>query len=347
MKKIHIVIMGRTGVGKSTIVNSVMGEDVAESGDGPAVTRENKVYESERNIKIASSVGTSKEELWKISLYDTVGLEIDQKITKDTLQCIKSHITHAKNESDEQDVTVVWFCINEQTHRFESYESDLIKKLSMEYEIPFVIVLTQCVSKKNNELATEIQKRIPNMPIFRIMAKDYMFDDDIVIRSYGLDSLLLESITNYYKYKIQVIDTIIDSLTITADNKMRNITDRGNKCISKCSHNVGKIAWVPLGCIPYVHGKCIQMISDLNAIAGLSKDEDFADEIFTDVVLGVLATPLMAVPLLSSLAAQSYIEVVGENYLKALIEVIKISSESELKNKKIMKEKMKQQLKSI
>ena len=177
------------------------------------------------------------------------------------------------------------------------------------------------------------------------MASDYLFDDEITIKSFGLDELVQLSIKDYYQYRINVIESIIDELSVQSDEQIKKVESRGNWCISDYSEQAGKIGWVPGGCIPFVHGKCIKMIADLNEIGGLSKDKSFTDEVFTDVVLGIFATPLMTVPLLSKFAAESYIVTVGDNYLKAMISVIKSSSEVELKNKRLMKERMKSQLK--
>lgn len=339
MRKIRIIIMGKTGVGKSTIINSVLGENKAKTGDGAAITKENKIYKCKRLIETYGKINC------EISLYDTVGLEVDRKITNSTLQEIKKHIEYARTHSELEDVNVVWFCINERSNRFEDYEVDLIKKLSIEYEIPFVIVLTQCISKKDSKLAENVREKLPQVPIRRIMAEDYPLDDDITIKAYGLNELLLLSINDYYKYKIQVIESKIDELSAKADNRIKTMERRGKNCISDYSEKAGKIAWVPGLCIPVVHGKCIQMISELNFIGGLSREASFADEIFTDVVLGIISTPLMAVPLFSTFAAQAYVETVGENYLKAMVEVVKISSDIELKNTKLMKERMKKQMK--
>ena len=52
----------------------------------------------------------------------------------------------------------------------------------------------------------------------------------------------------------------------------------------------------------------------------------------------------MAVPFLSSFSAQAYVETIGENYLNAIIEVVKESSESELKDAKLMKARIKRHL---
>lgn len=339
--------MGKTGVGKSTIINSVLGEKKAETGDGTAITRENKVYDCKRMVELGQSntPGRYSKVNYEISLYDTVGLEVDSRITRDTLSKIKKHIQEAKQNSSVDDVNIVWFCINERSNRFETYEAELIKQLSNEFEIPFVIVLTKCISKKSGKLAEEIQNKMPNIPIRRILASDYEFDDDITIKAFGLEELLSMSINDYYDYRIKVIDSIIDELSKQSDAKIKEIETKGNACIRKYSVEAGKIGRIPGGCIPFVHSKCIKMISDLNSIGGLSKDKEYASEVFDDIIVGIVMAPFMILPFLSKLAAESYIESVGENYLKAMINVISLSSKAELNDKKLVKEKMKQQLK--
>lgn len=183
MKKVRIVIMGKSGVGKSTIINAVIGETLAETA---AITCENKVYTYKRLVATSTNDrGLYGKVNCEISLYDTVGLEIDSNITNETLLKIN---------------------------------------------------------------------------------------------------------------------------------------------------------------IPIVHGECIRMISKLNEIGGLSKDNGFADGVFADVVKGLIAPPFMAVPLLSSFVAQAYIEKIGANYLGIMVAAVKESTEEELKDRKLMKQRMKKQL---
>ena len=112
----NIVVMGKTGTGKSTLINAVLGREAAPTGKGQAITRENQVYETFREYD-------SGRKKVRLRLYDTVGLEIDAKLTRETLvqirQLIKDAQAQCASETGPEDVAIVWFCVNEQSRRFE------------------------------------------------------------------------------------------------------------------------------------------------------------------------------------------------------------------------------------
>ena len=73
----------------------------------------------------------------------------------------------------------------------------MIQKLSFEYEIPFVIVMTQCYDDSVGELENTIRSKLPEIVTARILAKDYPRRNGKVISAYGIDRLLKLSIMDY------------------------------------------------------------------------------------------------------------------------------------------------------
>lgn len=66
LKKLNIVVLGKSGVGKSTLVNAVFGFDIAETGIGRPVTNHMKKY-------------TKKD--FPMAIYDTKGFELGKRIS--------------------------------------------------------------------------------------------------------------------------------------------------------------------------------------------------------------------------------------------------------------------------
>ena len=105
-------------------------------------------------------------------------------------------------------------------------------------------------------------------------------------------------------------------------NRIEVLTSQGRECIRKYSQKAMKASFLPLVSIPLVHGLCVAMQSELEKIfdTGAVKDEKYSN-----IALGVLATPFMAVPLWGAILATAYVQTVGESYLKALIKMCESS----------------------
>lgn len=346
--------MGKTGTGKSTLINAVLEEDLAPTGKGQPVTRKNEVYSKKMLLPVgANDNGRYGCVACMVNMYDTVGLEIDNAITDRTLNEIKTHIEKTKARTDPLDIHVVWFCMNERCNKFEDYELELIRKLSIDYEIPFIIVLTQCFSGGEGELEKQIKNAVPEVAIRCILAKDYRVRGG-VIPAYGIQDLLRTSVVDYQALKIEILEKKLEILEKKSDvshenrkARIRYMEETGNRIISEYASSAEKIGFIPGVCIPVVYGMCIKMIGDLNDLAGFKSGEHFADEIFKDVILGLMTAPFMCIPLISAAAAAAYMEQIGEDYMKALFSVIDLSSDYELKDNALVKERLKKELSKI
>ena len=140
IKHLNLQIIGKTGVGKSTLVNAIFGEKVAEVKKGEPCTMETKCYESKKyNF---------------IRIYDTRGIEISkkfdiEKVFNETLKDIKEKCE--KNEPDNL-IHCLLYCFT--GTRFEREEGEILVKLRQTYEgkkLPIIMVLTQDIEDEEED----------------------------------------------------------------------------------------------------------------------------------------------------------------------------------------------------
>lgn len=337
MKKVDIVVMGKTGSGKSTLINAVLGEKVALTGVGQPITRNNQMYSRTIRLPLENKTnGKCNMMTCKINMLDTVGLEIDHKITDCTLNKVRRKIDEIKAQEGESDICIIWFCINWRSSRIEEYEMDLVRKLSVNHEIPVIIVFTQCLSDSNNELERIIERNMPGMSGCRVLAEDYSFRGNGVIKGFGIPELIDKSINRYNLLKVEVLENKLQEMEEekikmeeekikSEEIRIQELEQGGKEIIRRYSEMVKKIGVIPIGCIPFVHAKCKQMIVDLNKLAGIRRNRILAKELRADFIVGIIFTPAMMIPGLSIGVASAMIETAGEGYLNLLVRVIKQS----------------------
>ncbi|MBR0168032.1 MAG: 50S ribosome-binding GTPase [Synergistaceae bacterium] len=177
----NIVIAGGTGAGKSTLINSVFGKDLARTGSGRPVTGSIVEYSSE---------GVP------VRIWDTVGLELSPETTKKTAEDVKQTILkHNSSDSVMDRIHAIWYCINSGSKRYQEREVEFIKEL-YSVRVPFMIILTQCIDAKSvldefEGKIREINKSecMNDIDVVRVLAQDYSTAVGVVPK-FGLDALV-------------------------------------------------------------------------------------------------------------------------------------------------------------
>jgi uncharacterized protein (DUF697 family)/GTPase SAR1 family protein len=151
--RVNLAVFGKTGVGKSTLVNAIFGERIAPTGIGAPVTVGSHLYLDRR--------GT-------LGVIDTRGLEIgrdDAELIKELTKAVKD----SRSKPLEEQIHVAWYCVRGMDRRFEDVEERFIRTLA-ELDLPVIVVLTQVPMRDGQfhpdavELARQIQAR--NLPIY-------------------------------------------------------------------------------------------------------------------------------------------------------------------------------------
>lgn len=126
MGRFNLGVFGKTGVGKSTLINAVFGEQVADTGIGAPVTRDSKLY-----VGVHGSLG----------LIDTRGLEVGRD-DKDVLRDLKKFVHERRSLPLAEQMHAAWYCVRALDRRFEDSEAAFTRSLDA-LDVPVMLVFTQ------------------------------------------------------------------------------------------------------------------------------------------------------------------------------------------------------------
>ena len=219
--KMNLLVCGKSGTGKSTFINKILGERKAKEGEGLSITH-----------KIVRFTHPN----FPLNIHDTPGFENEQTV-KDVIKHLDNYNKILIDARKKINLIIYIFQYSERS--IYNFEIPLLKRLT-EYnaEIIFVInFVTDSIEKKKYKkiqkifqddllkiLGPKFNIKLFPINLYKQVEEDEDSDKEIVKKEFGMDVLLNEIYTIFEPMKIDINNI----------NKIKNIHElfeflRGNK----------------------------------------------------------------------------------------------------------------------
>lgn len=187
MERGNVLVIGNSGVGKSTLINAVLGEEKAKTGWGTVgTTRELAIFESDKI---------------PFRIIDTVGFEPSLIKEMQAIGAVKKWSKNsAKNGHNDNQINVIWFCVDGVAAKlFPKSIEDLSRATSMWESVPVIVVITKSYSVLDRDRNIEMvnnafakQKRYSKnlCKVIPVVASTFVLNDSAFAAPEGITELI-------------------------------------------------------------------------------------------------------------------------------------------------------------
>ncbi|MBQ3795741.1 MAG: 50S ribosome-binding GTPase [Butyrivibrio sp.] len=142
MEKGNVLVVGYAGVGKSTLIKAVLGNDIEKKPASKYKSEEFQVYENK---------GLS------FRLIDTAGIEPGVFKEHKAVSAVKKWSGESIRKEAENHISVVWFCVDKYTAKlFPKTIDSFMNAISVWRNVPIVVVITQSYKESDTKESVEI-----------------------------------------------------------------------------------------------------------------------------------------------------------------------------------------------
>lgn len=178
--RFNLAVFGKTGAGKSTLINAVFGREVAETGTGPPITTGLNYYEHPEGI---------------LGLFDSQGFETGHGGDA-VLRGLEQIVNDSRSQQVDRQIHAAWYVVRWSDRRFEDAQAAFVRKLST--LVPVIFVLSQVPMSADGRIHTDAlafaayieSLDLPLSPQNTVILTNALYDEFLGSVVFGLDRLL-------------------------------------------------------------------------------------------------------------------------------------------------------------